>query len=101
METPVASIEERIAALRPGAQPELESALQEQLVVQRRMLGQYQHCHGEIERIVVELDTVRANLISTAASGDVQNQERLAESVRGLRDEMGAVAEGMDTAYRP
>ncbi len=33
---------------------------------------------GEIERIVVELDTVRSNLISVSASGDTANQERIA-----------------------
>ena len=54
---------------------------------------------GEMERMVVELDTVRANLVSTAASGDVANQERLADRVRSLRDEMSAVSEGMDAGY--
>ena len=49
--------------------------------------------------MVIELDTVRANLVSTAASGDAQNQERLAERVRSLRDEMSAVSEGMDAGY--
>ena len=54
---------------------------------------------GELERMVIELDTVRANLVSTAASGDAQNQERLAERVRALRDEVSAVSEGMDAGY--
>ena len=74
-------------------------ALREQLVVQRRMQEQLQRFDGEMERMVVELDTVRANLVSTAASGDAQNQERLAERVRSLRDEMSAVSEGMDAGY--
>ena len=58
-----------------------------------------QRFDGEMERMVVELDTVRANLVSTAASGDAANQEHLAERVRSLRDEMSAVSEGMDAGY--
>jgi hypothetical protein len=52
-----------------------------------------------MERIVVELDTVRANIVSVSASGDLARQEQLAETVRELRDEMSAVGEGMDEAY--
>ncbi len=74
-------------------------ALREQLVVQRRMQEQLQRFDGEMERMVIELDTVRSNLVSTAASGDAENQERLAERVRSLRDEMSAVSEGMDAGY--
>jgi hypothetical protein len=82
-----------------GQRPEVAAVLREQLVVQRRMQEQYVRYDGELERMVIELDTVRANLVSTAASGDAYDQERLAERVRSLRDEMSAVAEGMDHAY--
>jgi uncharacterized RDD family membrane protein YckC len=98
-ETPVASVEQRLERVGELQQPELAMALREQLVVQRRMQEQLQRFDGEMERMVVELDTVRANLVSTAASGDAQNQERLAERVRSLRDEMSAVSEGMDAGY--
>jgi hypothetical protein len=98
-ETPVASVEQRLARVGELEKPELALALREQLVVQRRMQEQLQRFDGEMERMVVELDTVRANLVSTAASGDAQNQERLAERVRSLRDEMSAVSEGMDAGY--
>ncbi len=63
------------------------------------MAGQLDRYDGEMERIVVELDTVRSNLISVSASDDVDNQQKLADAVRDLRDEMSAVAEGMDQAY--
>ena len=97
-ETPVAGVEQRLSELG-GQRPELASALQEQLTVQRRMAVQLERYDGEMERIVVELDTVRSNLISVSASGDVDNQQKLADAVRHLRDEMSAVAEGMDQAY--
>jgi uncharacterized RDD family membrane protein YckC len=99
-ETPVASVQQRLAKVGDLEQPELALALREQLVVQTRMQKQLQRFDGELERMVVELDTIRANLVSTAASGDAQNQERIAERVRSLRDEMSAVSEGMDAGYR-
>jgi uncharacterized RDD family membrane protein YckC len=99
-ETPVARVEQRLSTIEIGQDLELAGALREQLSVQMRMQGQLERYDAELERIVVELDTVRSNLISVSASGDTANQERLAGAVRALRDEMSAVAEGMDQAYR-
>ena len=98
-ETPVARIEQRLTELQFEKKPELIGALREQLVVQKRMAGQLERYDNEMERIVVELDTVRANIVSVSASGDLSRQEQLAETVRELRDEMSAVGEGMDQAY--
>jgi uncharacterized RDD family membrane protein YckC len=99
-ETPVASVQQRLSKVGELEQPELALALREQLVAQTRMQDQLHRFDGEMERMVVELDTIRANLVSTAASDDTQNQERIAERVRSLRDEMSAVSEGMDAGYR-
>ena len=98
-ETPVARIEQRLTELQFQKSPELIGALREQLVVQKRIEGQLVRYDHEMERIVVELDTVRANIVSVSASGDLSRQEQLAETVRELRDEMSAVGEGMDEAY--
>ena len=72
---------------------------QNQLLVLHRMEGQLQRFYDEMERILVELDTVRGNLISVSASSERANQERLAGEVRALREEVGAVAAGMSEAY--
>ena len=98
-ETPVASVEHRLAELAAARAAELAMALQEQLIVQRRMQTQLEHFDGELERVVVELDTVRGNLVTAAASGDAHNQERLAERVRALRDEVRAVVRGHRRGY--
>jgi hypothetical protein len=63
------------------------------------MEGQLQRFYDEMERILVELDTVRGNLLSVSASSERANQERLAGDVRALREEVGAVAAGMSEAY--
>ena len=55
--------------------------------------------YDQMEQMLVELDTVRGHLITVSASTEADNQERLADDIRGLREEMGAVAEGMAAAY--
>ena len=63
------------------------------------MERQLQAFYDEMEKILVELDTVRGNLVSVSASTDAANQQQLAADVRGLREEVGALADGMSEAY--
>jgi hypothetical protein len=101
-DTPVARVEARLAEVRArpgGGAPELVDALEHQLAVQRRMEVQLERFYDEMERIVVELDTVRGTLISLSASTDAGTQRQLASEVRSLRERMGAVAEGISEAY--
>jgi hypothetical protein len=101
-ETPAAGVEARLAELTQANDParaELVAALTNQLKVQRRMEGQLQAFYDEMEKILVELDTVRGNLVSVSASTDAANQQQLAADVRGLREEVGALADGMSEAY--
>ena len=99
-ETPPAWVEQRLAQVRPDpAKAELAAALETQLGVLRKMEVQLQRFYDEMERVLVELDTVRGNLVSVSASTERANQERLAGEVRALREEVGAVAAGMSEAY--
>jgi hypothetical protein len=99
-ESPPASVERRLGQVRGDpSKAELTAALENQLIVQRRMEGQLQRFYDEMERVLVELDTVRGNLVSVSASTERANQERLAGEVRALREEVGAVAAGMSEAY--
>ena len=75
------------------------AALTNQLKVQRKMERQLQAFYDEMEKILIELDTVRGNLVSVSASTDAANQQQLAADVRGLREEVGALADGMSEAY--
>jgi chromosome segregation ATPase len=99
-ETQPAWVEQRLAEVRGDTEKaELTAALENQLAVLRRMERQLQRFYDEMERVLVELDTVRGNLVSVSASSEAENQERLAAEVRALRDEVGAVAAGMSEAY--
>jgi chromosome segregation ATPase len=99
-ETSPAWVEQRLEQVKADpSKAELTGALENQLEVLRRMEGQLQRFYDEMERILVELDTVRGNLVSVSASTEAANQERLAGEVRALREEVGAVAAGMSEAY--
>ena len=90
----------RLEGLRAGADPAkrpLVKALGEQLAVQRRAGQQLERFYGQMEQLLVELDTVRGHVITASAASD--NQQRVAAEVRGLRTEMGAVAESVSEVY--
>jgi hypothetical protein len=101
-DTPPAEVEKRLAAVRQGNLPEtreLQAALEVQLETMRRMERQLNRFFTEMERLLVELETVRGQVVSMSVSADRGQQEQLAADVRGLRERMGAVAEGMAEAY--
>ena len=99
-ESPPQAVQQRLGEVRGDpTKVELTQALESQLSVLGRMQAQLERFYDEMERILVELDTVRGNLVSVSASTDSANQERVAADVRGLREEVGAVAEGMSEAY--
>jgi hypothetical protein len=98
-ESPPARVEARIAQLRGSGKSELIDALTHQLSVQRKMESQLARFYDEMERMVVELDTIRGSLVSVSASTDAANQQRIAGDVRSLRDELDALSSGMSEAF--
>jgi chromosome segregation ATPase len=99
-ESPPQAVQQRLGEVKDDpTKAELTQALESQLSVLGRMESQLQRFYDEMERILVELDTVRGTLVSVSASTDSANQEKLAADVRGLREEVGAVADGMSEAY--
>ena len=98
-ESPPSRVEARLRELDGSGKTELIAALEHQLSVQRKMEVQLDSFYDEMERIAVELDSIRGSLLSVSASTDVANQQRLAGDVRALRDELGTLAEGMSEAF--
>ena len=98
-DSPPSRVEARLRELEGSGKNELIAALEHQLTVQRRMEAQLESFYDQMERVVVELDTIRGSLLSVSASTDVANQQRLAGDVRALRDELGTLAEGMSEAF--
>ncbi len=99
-DTPPERVEARIAQLRADpAEAELLEALTTQLTTLQRMEKQLARFFSEMERILVELDTVRSQLVSVSASTESAQQTELAADVRALRERVGASAEGMAAAF--
>jgi hypothetical protein len=104
-ENPPDLVEQRMEAEQRAPGPgreyrtELVEALGHQLTVLRRMGKQLGRYYDEMERVLVELDTVRGSLVSASASTDTERQRTLAADVRGLREEVGSLSEGMNEAY--
>jgi hypothetical protein len=98
-EKPVAVVQARMEELVGSGKVELVNALGEQLEVQRRLQTQLGAFDDEMERIVVELETIRSSLLNVSASTDVGVHEQLASQVTTLRDEMSSVAAGMSAAF--
>jgi hypothetical protein len=97
---PKEEFERRLADIRSrhvAGKAQLVDALAKQLEVQRAMEARLESSYAEMERILVELETVRGEVLSAARSGDGDAERRLAGSVRALRDELRAVDEGMET----
>jgi hypothetical protein len=98
-ESPPHRVEARLRELQGSGKTELIDALSQQLAVQRKMGSQLGRFYDEMERLVVELETIRGSLVSVSASTDAGNQQRIAGDVRSLRDELGALASGMSEAF--
>ena len=98
-DSPPSRVASRLAELEGSGKTELIEALQHQLSVQRKMQAQLESFYDQMERVAVELDSIRGSLLSVSASTDVGNQQRLAGDVRALRDELGSLAEGMSEAF--
>lgn len=98
-ESPPNVVQQRLVQLEGSGKTELIDALRHQHAVQRKMQAQLERFYDEMERMVVELDTIRGSLVSVSASTDAGNQQRIAGDVRSLRDELDAIASGMSEAF--
>jgi hypothetical protein len=76
----------------------LAEALWAQLQAMQRAQRELDSFYTEMERIAVELGNIRGQLLSVSAASEGASQRQLASDVRDLREQMGAVAEGMTEA---
>jgi hypothetical protein len=98
-ESPPQRVATRLLELEGSGKAELIEALEHQLKVQLKMQDQLGSFYDQMERVVVELESIRGSLLSVSASTDAANQQRLAGEVRALRDQLGSLAEGMSEAF--
>ena len=100
-EQDVRQVEYRYQQVRAEANPSkqaLAEALWTQLQALHRAHKELEAFYTEMERISVELGNIRGQLLSVSAATEGATQRQLASDVRDLREQMGAVAEGMNEA---
>jgi hypothetical protein len=64
----------------------------------QRLEEQLGAARGAVDR---RHEAVRSQLVSVSASTETAEQDRLADEVKGLRERVGVVADGMAAAYGP
>jgi len=75
-------------------QPLLD-ALTAQVDALRRAEKKLDDFYTQMERVCVELGNIRGQLLSVSAATESESQRELAAGVRDLREQVGAVADGM------
>jgi methyl-accepting chemotaxis protein len=73
----------------------LVEALTAQLEALRRAERKLEDFYTQMERVAVELGSIRGQLLSVSAASESEAQQELAAGVRDLREQVSAVAEGM------
>lgn len=94
-------VEARMIQIRNDPDPSkkaLSDALFTQVQAMQRAERELDAFYTEMERIAVELGNIRGQLLSVSAASEGAAQRQLASDVRDLREQMGAVAEGMNEA---
>ena len=73
----------------------LAEALTAQVEALRRAQQKLDDFYTQMERVGVELGNIRGQLLSVSAASESESQRELAAGVRDLREQIGAVADGM------
>ena len=101
-EAPPEAIAGRLEQVRQEGDPnkaKLIEALGQQLAAQNRMDEQLRRFVDQMEHTLIRLDTMRSQLLTASTTPATENEEELATEMRGLREEMGDIAEEMAAAY--
>jgi hypothetical protein len=90
----LAEVQQEAAAGDASKKPLVE-ALTAQVQGLQRAQRKLDDFYTEMERVAVELGNIRGQLLSVSAASESETQRDLAAGVRDLREQMGAVADGM------
>lgn len=94
-------VQRRLAEVRREAEGgdaskrQLVDALGAQVAALQRAERKLGDFYTEMERVAVELGNIRGQLLSVSAASESESQRELAAGVRDLREQIGAVADGM------
>jgi hypothetical protein len=75
------------------------AALRDQMKLAQDLEATLNRFYAQMDHAVVSLQTIRGELVRISVAGEEQQQAETAERVRNLRQEVGAMADGMREAY--
>jgi hypothetical protein len=75
------------------------AALRDQMKLAQELEATLHRFYAQMDHAVTSLQTIRGELVRISVAGEDEHQAQTAERVRNLREEVGAMADGMREAY--
>ncbi|MEA2494325.1 MAG: hypothetical protein QOJ29_2236, partial [Thermoleophilaceae bacterium] len=75
------------------------AAVRDQMKLAEDLEATLKRFYAQMDHAVVSLQTIRGELVRISVAGEEEKQAETAERVRDLRNEVGAMADGMREAY--
>jgi hypothetical protein len=75
------------------------AAVRDQMKLAQNLEATLQRFYAQMDHAVVSLQTIRGELVRISVASEPEAQAETADRVRSLREEVGAMADGMSEAY--
>jgi hypothetical protein len=75
------------------------AAVRDQMKLAKDLEATLQRFYAQMDHAIVSLQTIRGELVRISVAGEAEQQAETLERVRDLRQEVGAMADGMREAY--
>ena len=75
------------------------AAVRDQMKLAEDLETTLKRFYAQMDHAIVSLQTIRGEIVRIAVAGETEQQAETAERVRDLRNEVGAMADGMREAY--
>src|SRR3954452_24632807 len=96
------TLEHRARELERNDDPDSKraaAAVRDQMKLAQDLEATLQRFYAQMDHAVVSLQTIRGELVRISVAGEAEAQAETADRVRNLREEVGAMADGMREAY--
>ena len=92
----------RASELERNADPDSQraaAAVRDQMKLAEDLEATLKRFYARMDHAVTSLQTIRGEIVRISVAGEADRQAETADRVRNLREEVGAMAEGMQEAY--
>jgi hypothetical protein len=96
------TLDRRARELEQNQDPDSQraaAAVRDQMKLAQDLEATLNRFYAQMDHAVVSLQTIRGELVRISVAGEAEAQAETAERVRDLRQEVGAMADGMREAY--